>query len=151
VERLSKELEQARADLASQDAELGELSRAAAAVNSFTFGAAGASGSSTANRLAEVPDVVRRSVAEGLRLGSFLTLMAAGGLYENLDLAAISRGYPNVRTAEEMVALSQAAEASASTIASRVPAEAVLETARTPRPRPEDGGEDQRADGGDAP
>jgi hypothetical protein len=78
-------------------------------------------------------------------------LMSPGGLYENLDLAAISRGYPNVRTAEEMVALSQAAETSVNTIASRVPADAVLEIVRSQESRPEDGGGGQRADGGDAP
>jgi chromosome segregation ATPase len=151
VDRLKEKLERAQADLASRDAEMGELSRAAAVMNEFSFGTAGASGSSTANRLAEVPNVVRRAIAEGLRLGSFLTLMSAGGLYENLDLAAISRGYSNVRTAEEMVALSQVAETSAITIASRVPADAVMETVRSQKPRAEDGREDQRAGGHGAP
>ncbi|OEL31531.1 hypothetical protein BAE44_0007450 [Dichanthelium oligosanthes] len=68
-EQNEEELGRTRDDLAAREAELGELARAAVAVNSFTFGTAGASGSSTANRLAGVPDA-------------------------NLDLEAIGRGVP---------------------------------------------------------
>jgi hypothetical protein len=148
---LEGELEQAWADLSTWTAELEELSRAAAAVTSFTFGSNSASGSSTASRLEGVPDVVMRSIAEGMRLGSYLMLMSAGGLYKNLDLEAISQGCPSVRTVEEMAALSQAAEASMSIITSRVPTDEVLKAARNSEPRPEDGGEDRGADGGDVP
>ncbi|OEL13361.1 hypothetical protein BAE44_0025620 [Dichanthelium oligosanthes] len=151
VAALQEELGRTRADFAAQEAELGELSRAAAAVALFTFGAASASGSSVVSRLAGVPGVVRRSITKGIRLGGYLALMSAGGLYENLNLEAISRGVPSVRTAEEMAALGRAARASANAIVSRVPTDAVLEAARNSEPHPEDGGEGQGADGGDAP
>jgi hypothetical protein len=129
---LEGELGQTRANLVAQTMELEELSRAAAAVSSFTFGTASAGGSSMANRLVGVPDVLRRSITEGMLLRSYLTLMNTGGLYENLDLGAIGQGCPSIRPNEEMAALDQAVRECARTITSRVPIDVALEAARNP-------------------
>jgi hypothetical protein len=143
-----QELERTRAELAAWAVELAELSWAAVAVTSFVF-RAGPNGSSSANSLARVPDIMRRSLTEGMRFGSYLTLMSAGGLYENLDLEAISQGCPSVRTPEEMAALDQAARECARIIVSRVPADAALEAVRDSEPSPkdplEDGGDNKEA------